>query len=436
MNEIEKALLESKSFQAIEGVLLEDRLIKLQAVDVLAMLYRKAAIISYDTGMGKTYLAAAVIRMLLNQDSSRKIIMVIKKKQLTATPAKVKKNVGVEILATASDQKSVAENILSNKFLQYPVLMITHECLNNNVVMRKLLEFRDKYSCIIIDEAHNLNNLAGASSANMLQGMCSGFEYRFALTATPITTNVDQFARLAYIMDKDTYPDYVKLSRAMKNGSFSIKNDPFFFISRKYSDFGIEMRTVGYPLFIEPQYNQIEASGADMFVKCKGPGAYNQANALVDFIREHKGERGLVYINQHVIREWVIRFLDNAGIRYGCINGKTSKLEDEKVMDRFNNKHDLDVVITSVTEAIDLDCDWVMFYEYTVNVAQMIGRASRGLKDKFLKVYFMITEDTGELRYFYDNIYCVSEIIQRVVGKRYDAVFDVKLKSGVSYDQY
>ena len=143
--------------------------------------------------------------------------MVIKKKQLTATPAKVKKNVGVEILATASDQESVKKNILSGKFLQYPVLMITHECLNNNVVMRKLLEYRDLYSCIIIDEAHNLNNLAGASSANMLQGMCSGFEYRFALTATPITTNVDQFARLAYIMDKDSYPDYVKLARAMKN---------------------------------------------------------------------------------------------------------------------------------------------------------------------------------------------------------------------------
>ena len=175
MNEIEKVLIESKSFQAIETILLEDRLIKLQAVDVLAMLYRKAAIVSYDTGMGKTYLAAAVIRMLLNQDNSRKIIMVIKKKQLTATPAKVKKNVGVEILATASDQESVKKNILSGKFLQYPVLMITHECLNNNVVMRKLLEYRDLYSCIIIDEAHNLNNLAGASSANMLQGMCSGF---------------------------------------------------------------------------------------------------------------------------------------------------------------------------------------------------------------------------------------------------------------------
>ena len=73
MNEIEKVLIESKSFQAIETILLEDRLIKLQAVDVLAMLYRKAAIVSYDTGMGKTYLAAAVIRMLLNQDNSRRL---------------------------------------------------------------------------------------------------------------------------------------------------------------------------------------------------------------------------------------------------------------------------------------------------------------------------------------------------------------------------
>ena len=54
-------------------------------------------------------------------------------------------------------------------------------------------------------------------------------------------------------------------------------------------------------------------------------------------------------------------FSGKSGIRYGCINGCTKRSEDRETMQRFNKDRELDVVITSITEAIDLDCDWVMF---------------------------------------------------------------------------
>lgn len=429
MPSIEEELSHAKSFAAIENVLVNGKLIQYQAVDVLSMLYRKAAIVSYDTGMGKTFMAAAVIRMLLNRDKNTKILMIIKKKQLLSTPEKIQKNAGVDVIATSADAKGVRENIISERFLNYPVLMITHNCLNNKIVMRKLFEYKHLYSCIIIDEAHNLNNTVNASSASMLKGMCRAFEYRFALTATPITTDVRQSARLASLLDYKTYPDEAKLAQRMLNGSFSIKQDPLFFINRSYADFGIDLVIKGYPLFVQAQPNQLGASGQNLFSICKGVGAYNQANRVVSFIQEHPNERGLIYVNQHSVREWLLPFLERAGIKYGCINGKTSKSSDDEIMMKFNELHQIDVVITSVTEAIDLDCDWVLFYEYTVNVAQMIGRATRGLHSKTLSVYFMITEDTDELAYFYNNIYKVSEVIRRVFDKSYSAVFDVKNKT-------
>lgn len=421
-------LLERPSCEAVSNILVSDRLIGRQSIDVLAALKRESAIISYDTGLGKTYLASGIIRMLLNEDPTRKFIMIVKNKQLEQTPKKIEKCTGVTVTAMNATQQSVNEYMRSGKFKDSTVLMITYSCLQNRVVMDTLLENRQLYCCLIIDEAHNLNNVDGADSAMMLRGMCRAFKYRFALTATPIVSDVNQYARLANILDPVAYPDSAKLARDLKSGRFSIKDDPMFFIERTRKDFGVHSYIVGEPYFVDCMAHQFGAKGMDMTEVCKGDGAINQAQALVEFIRSQKGKRGLVYVNRHSIRNWLLPFLDEAGIRYGCINGNTKRSDDKEVMRKFNETKELDIVITSITEAIDLDCDWVMFYELTLNVDQMIGRAYRGLDDKELHVYFMLTKDTYEADFFYENIFARSQVVKNILGKEYTAVFDTQRK--------
>ncbi len=417
-----------KSYVAGNFVLAADSLVGLQTVDVLSAIYRKRAIISYDTGLGKTYLASGIIRMLLNEDSSRKFIIIVKNKQLEQTPVKLQRCIGVSVMALNAERTVVKEKILSGDFLKATVLVITHSCLQNNAVMSKLLENKQEYCCLIIDEAHNLSNTTDANSAVMLRGMCRAFEYCFALTATPITSDVKQYASLASMLDNEKYPDSAKLARNLRSGKFRIMDDPLFFIERKRNDFGISSKISGFPYFVECMPHQFGARGQDMAELCKGDGAVNQAMALVSFIEEHKGSRGLIYVNRHSIRGWIIPFLEKAGIRYGCINGCTKRSEDRETMQRFNKDRELDVVITSITEAIDLDCDWVMFYELTLNVEQMIGRAYRGLNDKELNVYFMLTKDTYESDFFYENIYKRSQMVKNILGKECTAVLETQGK--------
>lgn len=423
---IEESLLKAQSFMALDTTLVSDRLIGLQTVDVLSALYRKRAIISYDTGLGKTYLAAGIIRMLLNENPSRKFIILIKNKQLEQTPLKLQKCIGVPVIATNSVQAEVKKNILSGKYLEATVLLLTHSCLENNAVMQHLISNKDKYCCIIVDEAHNLNNVLTANSAMMLKGMCRAFEYRFALTATPFVSDVKQYANLASILDPDTYPNSGKLARGLSSGRVSIQDDPFFFIERTRTDFGIESRIHGEPLFVPCMPHQIGAKGQNMVELCKGNGAVNQAMAVVNFVKNRPGQRGLIYVNRHSIRAWLTPFLEHAGIRFGCINGTTKRSEDHEVMRKFNETNELDVVITSITEAIDLDCDWVMFYELTLNVYQMIGRAYRGLAAKELYVYFLFTEDTYEADFFYEHIYKRSVEVRNILGKEHTAVFETQ----------
>ena len=162
-----------------------------------------------------------------------------------------------------------------------------------------------------------------------------------------------------------------------------------------------------------------------MFELCKGDGAIPQVRKLVEVIKDREGKRGLVYVNQHSVRQWILPFLDEAGIKYACVNGNTKMKERAEIMRQFNEEKSLDVVVTSVTTALDLDCDFVVFYEFTVEVKQMIGRAHRGLGNKDLDVIFIITTDTCEIDYFYDNIFSISMEVKSLLHQDFSELEDV-----------
>lgn len=106
--------------------------------------------------------------------------------------------------------------------------MLTHTCLQNETIMSELFQYKDKFCGLIIDEAHELNNFNRTNSGGMLEAICNSFEYCIALTATPITTNALQLAKLAHMVDSKRYPDYNKLKRKLLNGDFDITLDPLF----------------------------------------------------------------------------------------------------------------------------------------------------------------------------------------------------------------
>ena len=149
-----------------------------------------------------------------------------------------------------------------------------------------------------------------------------------------------------------------------------------------------------------------------MFAITKGPGAYPQAEAVKRIIRGRR-DKGLIYVNLGVVREFLFEELQKAGIRVACVYGKTTLKERKEIQKKFENG-ELDVIITSVTTSLDLECDYIIFYEFTVDVYQMIGRADRGLKNKRLDIFFIITAKTGEADYFLNNIYERSLLIRKV----------------------
>lgn len=426
---IEESLCKMNSFDAIKYVLNDIELHPLQCIDVMRMLYSKRAIVVYDTGLGKTVLAAAVMKLLWREDPHRKFIFIGMHDQLVQTPEKLERMCGRKVIATSGAAKDIA-NLQKSNFENYSVLFITHEALLSDNLMNVLFRVRDNYNGIFIDEAHELNNTGYARSATILAGMVRQFEYCYALTATPIISSVSQLAKLANIVDSAQFPSAKKFEREVTRGVYDIIEHKLFFINRTRQEFddGESEPTIYNAVteFVEPLPHQRNISNDSMiFQICKGEGAYPQVERLVKVIKDRSTQRGLIYIHHHEVREWVLKFLDEAGISYECINGTTSVSERARIMHEFNDLKQYDVIITSVTTAVDLDCDYVVFYEFTVKIKQMIGRAHRGLTGKTLDVVFIITDDSKEIDYFYNNIYKISMFIQSIMHHDYTEVEQV-----------
>lgn len=416
MLNLEIGLRNLDSYYAGENILHGITLHPKQISDALKMIYSKRAILRYDTGTGKTLVAAAVMKLLLREDQSRCFLMFITKDQCLQTPDKLSNALGVPVIATNAEASAVSNTIFSDRYLRYPVVLLTYDCLNNLAVMKHLFSNKDKFCCVFLDEAHLINNVGNAQRADMIQGLCNNFEYCFALTATPIVSNLLQFAKLASLIDPKRYPNYKDLKKKFANGSICVEDDPLFFINRTAEEMGRHSEYRGKIIWVQPLAHQKQIIGGNALLQlCKGEGAVPQAETLAKLVKANSGKRGLIYINQHSVRNWVLPFLDKYGIRYDCINGNVVK-ERPQILKRFNEDNELDVLITSVTTAIDADCDYVIFYEFTVELKQMIGRADRGLDSKIVDVYFILTANSAEPSYFKENIVERSELVKKMLS--------------------
>lgn len=420
-----KDIIDRKSVYALRYVLNGYVLEDFQTVDALTAIVRKVAVLSHDTGMGKTVIASAIIKMLHNQDPNRKFLFVCKVAQFIQTPKDLAKATGLKVLAVSSKREDLENYIHSLEFVDYDIVVLAEEVFSDPAVVYTLRLTNALFTAIFIDEAHEMTNYLESDRAAMLKALLPYYEYRFALTATPMTTSLDQFSRLLQMLEPGQFKGrVVTLTNYLK--SYSLESDyPGLYIRRSRRDIGVPNLYENKIVFVDPMPDQVGVSGNGMFLKTKGPGALNQVNKLIEIIKEESEtpqplrRKGLVYIWRHEVREWVESKFKEAGIKYACINGKTSRKNKRLYQEQFN-KGDLDVIITSVTTSLNLDCDYVIFYEFTVDAKQFIGRSERGLISKKIRIYYMFTKDTGEIEFFLHNIYERSLVISSVLQKDYN----------------
>lgn len=401
-----------------------------QSKDLLLALAVKAFICMYDTGMGKTFMASAYMRALKNKNPKAKFLMFGTNNQLLQTCEKIEKTSGLKCVGyTESPRFTFTQQDLDN----YDVIMLSHGCLNVPEHVTKLAFYLDQFDACVVDEMHLVSNFDNSRNAQMLQAILNNFEYKLGLTATPITTDTDQLAKALYMINPVVVDDWKVVAKDIKQySSDSISGSlQYLFIVRQRE----ENNHKGIPLWVTPMEHQLNADGQKMFEITKGPGATAQHNKVYETIVAENFKPGLIYANRRIVQSALYESLVEKGVKAVILNGATSKKNRQEIIEKFRAGF-YDVMITNVTTALDLDCDWVMMYEFTSHVKQFIGRAERGFVSKELRVYFMFTRCTGEVDYFYRNVYEISLTIQKLLNVDFSEVISVGASGGSQWNRW
>lgn len=402
-----------ESFRALENILPGCTLKPFQCADLVKMLYFRKVILAYETGLGKTLMGSAFMKLVRNKYPGSRFIWFVKKSQLVQTPAKIKEYTGMSVLDCTGEASKIDAKLTSDNLLNCDCLILTHACLDNPRVKYKLLLLRNLFTGIIIDEAHGVSNLQGSNSAMALYHLASYYPYRIALTATPITTAVAQLANLIKIINEDAIISTQHTTAILENEG--VKYFKHVVLVRRRKDLGLGGYYKSHVDLVKPLPHQEFAEGIDMFVKTKGYGALPQFNKLLDVIKSYKGKQGLVYIHRQDVAAFLAEEMAHTNIPHAFLTGGSTLKERDEICKQFNNGK-IQVVFTSITEALDLDCTFVYFYEFTTLLEQMIGRGYRGLDPRTLHIHFLFTENTGEFDYFLKNIYARSLMVSDILG--------------------
>lgn len=394
------------------NVILEDA----QIEGVISFLRDKKTLLAYDTGLGKTFIAGACLRGLLNANESSKHLMIVLGEQEKQTPQQIHMMTGVTTIF--SDASSISLNKLFKQWNYANIIIITYECFQNSKFVAFLYNHLTEITSVVIDEAHLASNWNTSNTAWLIRAFVDKVEYALALSATPVTSNRAQFPRLRNLLDRNvSYRRYETISTNKSNKGYVQVN-------RK--DIGLKGNYNSKIIWCEPMLYQIGKLKGNIFATTKGTGAVNQANAVIEKLRECKNEAILIYVHYHDSRIWLEENLTKAGFLFASVHGKmTRKGEREEQLELFTSGK-VNILVTSITTALDISADTIFFYEYTTLVKQVIGRPHRGLTPKDLNIYFFITKDTEEVDYFTKYIYYRSLDIQKLLGKDYSEIISLR----------
>lgn len=400
----------------LENILPDTELPEFQNIGIREVLINKKMCLSFDTGTGKTFTYAGIARALLNANPEGKHILVIVNDSIEQVPKDVSNLTEVAVEAFDGSYESCGR--LRFFWKRTSILCLTLEAFQQMEIVEFLFKHLMEVESLVIDEAHHCSNWNVSDTAFMIRSFARWIPYVVELTATPMTRESKQYYRLMNLMDRDMsiHRDETYLGKYV---------DRYMTVNR--GDYEIKGEYIPTLVTVEPLVEQMKHQKGIVFRTIKGTGATPQIAALVNVIKTRlaAGKRCIIYLHYHDTRHWVEQNFAEHGISFVSLHGRiTKRAERRAILDEFREQR-VDVLITSVTESLNIDADVVIFYEFTTAVKQVIGRAHRGLEGKILEIVFLITRNTDEVEYFMQYIYQRSLTIQKLLSKDYSELIKI-----------
>lgn len=412
------------SMQSLKRSIREWELTDMQAYVTAFAFIRKKCIISFDTGMGKTLIGAALMNI---ETSGGKWLFVSKNNNLSQNVAKLRRLLfNKKVVSTTCKDDDLKLFLLNSGHAD--VYVITFEALTSFALTHFLFENRKSFAGIIVDESHNIGNM-GSQRSEMIKHMLRNcFEYQYFLTATPLTIDPIQILNQLNILDQELIPDPEEL--AMHFTTYKTGTITGYHHLDKLADYigeryvNITRESQGMRGDYKPQL--IIAKHDEDLQKLQNPFSIKEIKsnpkcmsviALKTVVKKNleKGKKGLIYANLEIYKSMLVDELSKI-CRVTRLDGTVSNSDKDIVVKDFNDG-EYDVLVSNLTEGRDMNCDYIIFYEMTSLFKQFIGRGERGLEGRNLEIYFILLDKSYEIKFFYAHIYKTSILLDKLCGK-------------------
>lgn len=414
-----------------------------QTFSLAAAFILEKAVISLDTGLGKTLVAGGLINLDI---TGGRWLFVAKNNNLIQTAQKLNNIINRDRVVQYTSGSLQNIMTLIDNCQNNAVVVITYDTLNNLNFLNYLFNVRKTFSGIIIDESHNIGN-KGSNRSEMLKHMLrNSFRYQYMLTATPLSINPFQICNQINMIDQELVPDPEQLAMqhtCYTNGVVTGYRDleelnehiSMRYISFTRAELGMKGR-YKIKLWLKQAPEEFDTpKNIDELKAIKSYPENDCVSTLISLVKQYQkaGLRGLIYANLTMYKDMLKEKLSEFCM-VDILDGRVTNAADKRALQQKFNSGQLAVLISNLEEGQDLPCDYIIFYELSVKYKQFIGRGERGLSGQNLDIHFIMVDRSYEIEFFYRNIYKRSLLLELVCNKDVAEIKEIErqLKASLS----
>lgn len=405
MTEFNPLKLQSALFleRLLYGVRLRDYQVR-AAIHIAVQDYQ---FLSFDTGLGKTMAMVAGLVAKKNMGTDIRVILLCPLAGMKQVENTIRSHSHLTTKTLTGSEEGL-KDFARNFNASADVLLVNYEAFDNPDVLQVVhtLVVGGYFNTVVLDEAQNIANIYTSNRNFFIANIVLKMKYKYMLTATPIISEMEQYANLIALMT-NKLDDLGSIIHRVKAGEFSHERVPNLV---QYKE-----REVGYTVKLHrtPEVKVTGTSyGTEIFKYTRGNNNKDLESKLSEIIKNTKGKI-LIYSHLKQNHQYLHDLATSLGRKVGIIAGGSKK---SIVQDAFNND-ELDCVVFSIPTELNLPASAIIMYDWTSMAHQAIGRGIRSESAKDYVAHIFLSETEKEVSLFNNTVLKNSIFLSQAFGK-------------------
>lgn len=349
--------------------------------------YIKKLIVCMDTGTGKTFFSLARCQLTKLQKPKYKTLIVVPEVSSKDQWSEHIKNLTT---LTYIDSTGSAEQLMKlfSAKQTADIVLVTYEALKKPIFTTFYVAYGDMFKTVIFDESKFVANF-DSQTFKVAREIANKAECLFLLNATPsIYEPTELLAQLSVLRYEYEYKEMKYTYIDMEGG---------------YRNLDRLKKLAGKQMICIPREDSINYIVSHYYT----PTLESKITKLKELYEEGDLEftRNIIYAHHNKNKDAV------AELGITVIDGRNKECRT-KLKEEFNNFRIHDIC-TNISVSLDLNCDCVVFFEYSPDWRQILGRAIRGFeKDRHLTVIWLIDDYDR-----FDRLVTRRKVLTQLAGK-------------------